>query len=158
MVKFYLCQDFQSKKDMKRTKMLSGCRAAAMLSILAGSLAMYSCGNKTVVFSERLLLDAEQGDADAQYNLGKCYYEGAGTTQNSDNAVIWWRKAAEQGHAQAQKNLGDCYYYGEAIEKDSVQAVYWLQKAAEQKLAAFKRVTAKLGDITQELSRIASED
>lgn len=36
----------------------------------------------------------------------------------------------------------------------------WRDRAirAEQKLAAFKRVTAKLGDITQELSRIASEE
>lgn len=36
----------------------------------------------------------------------------------------------------------------------------WRDRAirAEQKLASFKRVTAKLGDITKELSRIASED
>ena len=52
---------------------------------------------------------AEQGFAEAQYNLGVCYYHGLGVEPDYSEAVKWWRQAAEQGHAEAQNNLGDCY-------------------------------------------------
>lgn len=48
---------------------------------------------------------AEQGDAEAQYNLGLCYYNGEGVQQDYTQAVHWWRKAAEQGNARAQEAL-----------------------------------------------------
>ena len=40
---------------------------------------------------------AEQGDAQAQNNLGLCYDNGDGVAKDSQQAVYWWRKAAEQG-------------------------------------------------------------
>ena len=40
---------------------------------------------------------AEQGIADAQYNLGVMYYNGWGVPQDYSAAVSWYRKAAEQG-------------------------------------------------------------
>ena len=49
---------------------------------------------------------AEQGDADAQYNLGIMYDEGQGVQQDYKVAVKWYRLAAEQGEANAQYNLG----------------------------------------------------
>jgi TPR repeat protein len=49
---------------------------------------------------------AEQGDADAQYNLGLMYDNGEGVEQDKFEAVKWYKKAAEQGHAEAQNNLG----------------------------------------------------
>lgn len=52
---------------------------------------------------------AEQGYADAQYNLGVCYKNGTGTQKDEAEAVKWYRLAAEQGHADAQYNLGWCY-------------------------------------------------
>ena len=52
---------------------------------------------------------AEQGLATAQCNLGWCYDNGRGVTQNYAEAAKWYRKAAEQGYAHAQFNLG--YYY-----------------------------------------------
>ena len=48
---------------------------------------------------------AEQGVADAQYNLGVMYYNGQGVKQDYIKAVEWYQKAAEQGHAEAQFNL-----------------------------------------------------
>jgi len=36
------------------------------------------------------------GDAEAQYLLGKRYYDGDGVTQDYDQAVSWYRKAAER--------------------------------------------------------------
>ncbi|MBP1573101.1 MAG: sel1 repeat family protein, partial [Oscillospiraceae bacterium] len=49
---------------------------------------------------------AEQGDMEAQYNLGHMYYDGEGTEMNYEKALYWWEKAAEQGDADAQFNLG----------------------------------------------------
>ena len=40
---------------------------------------------------------AEQGDAEAQYQLHWCYLNGKGVPQNDVEAIIWLRKAAEQG-------------------------------------------------------------
>ena len=78
---------------------------------------------------------AEQGLADAQFNLGICYYKGEGVAKDFVQAVSWWRKAAEQGHTDAQFKLGNIYRTGEGVAKDFVQAVSWYRKAAEQGLA-----------------------
>src|SRR6185312_363888 len=75
---------------------------------------------------------AEQGDAQAQYNLGQCYRLGTGVEKDEQKAVEWYQKAAEQGDAQAQYNLGQCYRRGTGVEKDEQKAVKWYQKAAEQ--------------------------
>ncbi|WP_221898635.1 tetratricopeptide repeat protein [Bathymodiolus japonicus methanotrophic gill symbiont] len=45
---------------------------------------------------------AEQGNAGAQYYLGKMYRNGQGGVWDDKEAVKWFRKAAEQGHAGAQ--------------------------------------------------------
>ena len=55
---------------------------------------------------------AEQGLADAQYNLGVMYDEGEGVAQDDAEAVRWYRLAAEQGDAGAQNNLGVMYDEG----------------------------------------------
>ena len=75
---------------------------------------------------------AEQGDADAQYNLGFCYEHGQGVTKNRSEAMKWYRKAAEQGHAYAQSRLGFCYKYGRGVTQNYTEAVKWWRKAAEQ--------------------------
>ncbi|MCC8100144.1 MAG: cell envelope integrity protein TolA, partial [Clostridiales bacterium] len=45
---------------------------------------------------------ARLGDADAQYNLGVCYNNGIGVTEDKAKAADWWEQAARQGHAVAQ--------------------------------------------------------
>ena len=57
-------------------------------------------------------LAAEQGDADAQGNLGVMFERGYGVPQDYKEAVNWYRLAAEQGYAIAQSNLANRYYYG----------------------------------------------
>ena len=42
---------------------------------------------------------AEQGHADAQFQLGNAYYLGQGVPQNYEEAAKWLRLAAEQGTA-----------------------------------------------------------
>ena len=78
---------------------------------------------------------AEQGNAEAQFNLGLCYKRGEGVTKDYAKAVFWYHKAAEQGYAKAQCNLGNSYYNGEGVTKNYAKAVYWYSKAANQGLA-----------------------
>ena len=75
---------------------------------------------------------AEQGDADAQNNLGLCYVHGCGVEQNYSEALKWLRKSAEQEYADAQYNLGVCYESGMGVSQDYSEALKWLRKAAEQ--------------------------
>ncbi|WP_127201837.1 tetratricopeptide repeat protein [Neisseria meningitidis] len=74
---------------------------------------------------------AEQGDADAQNNLGAMYAEGQGVRRDDAEAVRWFRKAADQGLAQAQFNLGAMYYKGHGVRQDLVLAQEWLGKACQ---------------------------
>lgn len=75
---------------------------------------------------------AKQGDAEAQYQLGECYYNGNGVRKDFFAAADWYRKAAEQGHADAQFMFGRCCYHGEGISKDYGVAFEYYRKAAEQ--------------------------
>ena len=82
---------------------------------------------------EEALPLAEQGDATAQFVMGKLYdYGNGGIEINQQSAVRWYRKSAMQGYAGAQFNLGNCYQLGEGVKEDKTQAVYWYSKAADQ--------------------------
>ena len=79
---------------------------------------------------------AENGDAEAECNLGKCHYLGQGTLQNYYVALIWFRKSAEKNWAEAQYYIGRCYYFGQGFKKpDYVQAFSWYERAAEHDYA-----------------------
>ncbi len=75
---------------------------------------------------------AEQGFADAQFNLGLMYANGEGVEQDMTQAVELFKKAAEQGHVDAQNNLGALYFTGEGVERDEKKAIGWFEKAAAQ--------------------------
>jgi len=77
-------------------------------------------------------LRAEQGDANAQYNLGKMYFQGRGVSEDYAVAARWYRKAAEQGEAQAQNNLAFMYSQGKGVPRDYTESARWYRKAAEQ--------------------------
>ena len=47
-------------------------------------------------------LAAEQGNSNAQYNLGTMYRLGRGVTQNAAEAAKWYRIAAESENTNAQ--------------------------------------------------------
>lgn len=46
---------------------------------------------------------AEQGNAEAQYNLGICYDNGYGIEKNIEEAVKWYRKAVSK--AMPKRNI-----------------------------------------------------
>ena len=52
-------------------------------------------------------LTAEQGLADAQNNLGDCYYHGHCVAQSYEEAVKWYRLSAKQGNAEGKKALAE---------------------------------------------------
>ena len=72
---------------------------------------------------------AEQGDAEAQNELGKAYLKGELVERDFNEAYSWFEKSARQGFAPAQFNLASCY---EKINKDWKQATNWYLKAVEQ--------------------------
>ncbi|MEK8016060.1 MAG: SEL1-like repeat protein, partial [Candidatus Parabeggiatoa sp.] len=75
---------------------------------------------------------AEQGDAEAQYRLGK--YE----SENDEQAVDWLQKAAKQKHINAQFHLALAYEKGEGVAENQEQAVYWYRQIAEREMTEFE--------------------
>jgi uncharacterized protein len=79
-----------------------------------------------------LLLDrAEQGDVQAQFDLGTLFYYGKGVAENPEAAFAWFKKAADKGHAAAQYAVGRMYYYGKGVEQNGKEALLWFRKSAE---------------------------
>ena len=75
------------------------------------------CGSAFSQKADDYRSDAEQGLAEAQFNLGLCYYNGDGVLQDYNQAAYWFTKAAEQGDASSQYSLGLCYNTGEGVPK-----------------------------------------
>ena len=100
-------------------------------TILGGGYQSYLKGDYSAAFEEWLPL-AELGDAEAQYNLGVMYDEGAGRERDLGLAAQWYRKAAGQGFVDAQTNLGIMYMNGQGVDRDSDAARHWLEQAASQ--------------------------
>ena len=92
----------------------------------------------------RLRARAEQGDANAQFDLGNAYAKGNGVPKDAVKAVFWFRKAAEHGIPEAQFNMGVAYAHGNGVTRDAAQAVSFFRKAAEQ---GFEHAQYNLGVI-----------
>ena len=76
---------------------------------------------------------AEQGDTDAQLDLGRMYFDERGDMPpDYPRAAAWFKKAAKQGDADAQYQIGYMYYHGLGVPEDQARAAAWLEKAAEQ--------------------------
>jgi hypothetical protein len=60
---------------------------------------------------------ADQGDADAQNNIGWLYDHSEGVAQDYAQAMSWYRKAADQGHAEAQYNIGVLFEEGNGVSR-----------------------------------------
>jgi TPR repeat protein len=69
---------------------------------------------------------AEQGSADAAFNLGQAYRLGRGVPADSALAKRWFEMAANKGHLDAQVSLGLLLF----DNGDRAVAMNWLKKAA----------------------------
>jgi TPR repeat protein len=75
---------------------------------------------------------ADQGNAEAQFNLGSIYSRGEGVSQNLAEGIKWFRKAADQGHTEAISRLAFIYSEGVGVPQDYAEAVKWYRKGADQ--------------------------
>lgn len=102
------------------------------VGIFALAAVFIGCSGSSVI--ERILeerrANAEQGDAEAQYQLGNAYNTGTFVPEDDAVAMKWYRRAADQGHAEAQNMVGMLYFMGDNVPKDHVEAVVWLSVAA----------------------------
>ncbi len=73
---------------------------------------------------------AQNGDTDAQYQLGLLYLEGQSTIQDFEEAAKWFELAAEKNHMQAQYQLGLFYKTGFGVDIDPGKSYMWLNLAA----------------------------
>lgn len=92
---------------------------------------------------------AQQGDAFAQYRLGRLYAQLSGP--RAPESVSWYVKAsdglqrlAEAGNGQAMYVLGVMYAYGRGVARDEEQARLWLKQAVDQQVPAAHLVLARL--------------
>ena len=86
-------------------------------------------------------IEAEQGDAEAEFRLSQMYERGEGVPPNYAEALKWSakaRKTAEEGDAETQFKMGVRYHK----MKDYDKAEKWYEMAAEQGLA---KAQGKLG-------------
>jgi TPR repeat protein len=114
-------------------KYLAASAAAALLLCAGSALAdvkrgvdLWQAGNFAGAVKEWRTL-ADQGDADAQFNLGQAYKLGRGVPADLGSAQSWYEKAAAKGHEQAQVNLGLLLFQ----RGERAKAMPWLRKAAE---------------------------
>lgn len=114
----------------------------ALVLVLAGSVTVtaadfaigmraYEIGDFEAAIRELLPL-AEQGEANAQYQMGLIYHNGDGVSQSYKDAVTWFRRSAEQGHIDAQVALGQMFFDGKGIAQDLTMAYVWLNLAVAQ--------------------------
>jgi uncharacterized protein len=92
---------------------------------------------------------AQQGDAFAQYRLGRFYAQHAGP--QAPESVTWYVKAsdglrrlAEDGDGEAMYVLGVMYAFGRGVAKDREQARLWLEQAVDQQVPEAHMVLARL--------------
>lgn len=80
---------------------------------------------------ETIQRDADEGDAEAQYQLFLEYSLAEGDVPvDGREAAKWCRRAAENGHAQAQFCLGQLYRDTNGVPQNYLEAHKWFNLAA----------------------------
>ena len=110
---------------------------------------------------------AEQGDADAQLNLGMMYYKGQGVAKDYKIAIKWLTRAAEQGNVAGQYLLGVMSELGEGLVQDYVKAYMWYNIAAmggnedisfERDILAKKMTSAQIAQSQEAANRCIKQN
>lgn len=76
-----------------------------------------------------LFASADNGDADAQYEIGMMYLQRK-ISDGEGYDYYWLRKAALQGHSEAQYQIGAMLSKGGSAKRN--KSIFWLKQAAEQ--------------------------
>lgn len=107
---------------------------------------------------------AEQGNADAQFNLGLMYFNGTGVPQDDQLALKWFRLSADQGNAFSQFALGNMYFMGRGVTKNFIVSYAlgnlsaadvpsFFTAPAQMRNAAAAQLSPKQIEVGQELTR-----
>jgi len=105
--------------------------SVALAADLEAGLAAYMEGDYETSLAECQPL-AEEGNAAAQFCVGRLYANGFGVEMNDDLALQWYGLAAEQGHGEALFNLGLMHANGWGVAMNDEEAARLFQLAAEQ--------------------------
>ncbi|MBT8119999.1 MAG: SEL1-like repeat protein [Gammaproteobacteria bacterium] len=115
------------KTPSKSALFICLCLATAFNNVFASDLDNAVTAMRAGDFAEAYCIMrplAENGDADAQYNIGWMYMNGYGLRVNDSLALEWWQKAAAQGHSDASFSIGMLYSLGDGeVAKDSDAAI-----------------------------------
>jgi TPR repeat protein len=109
-------------------------RESVRAADLEQGLAALGVGNYALAL-RRLGPLAEEGNPEAQEEIGHMYDDGTGVPQDYAEAIRWYRLAAAQGNAQAQNSLGFMYDKGNGVPQDYAEAMRWYRLAAAQGLS-----------------------
>ena len=79
---------------------------------------------------KELLYQANSGDADAAYNIGRCYQMANGVNVNWNTAFVWYKKAAYMGSVEGMKSLARLYARWRIhVPNAKDKALDWCEKA-----------------------------
>jgi TPR repeat protein len=107
---------------------LSSWITAALADDYADGFLAASSGDYKVAYAKWHEL-AEQGDANAQFNLGLMYHSGLQVPFNEKKAVYWYKRAADGGNHLAQEYMAVGYQEGWfGLPHDQAKAHYWYQR------------------------------
>lgn len=81
---------------------------------------------------------AENGDLQAQYDIGYMYKNGDGVKKDLEKGAKWMVLAAERGSAAAQNDYGIMLQFGQGVEQNEELAVEYYRKAVEGNVTAAK--------------------
>jgi uncharacterized protein len=97
--------------------------------IRGGEYTVYDRGNYATSL-KIWLAEAEKGNVEAQYYVGKIYEGGLGTPPDYATAASWYEKAAAKGHSASQFSLGSLYEKGLGVTADKTKAFAFYRSAA----------------------------
>ena len=94
---------------------------------------------------------AASGDVIAQFSLGAVLYYGS---EQTAQAIDWFRKAAAQGYAPAEFQMGQLYEFGFGVVQNDREALDWYRRAAGHGSAAAQRA---IGDCYRKGRGVAAD-
>lgn len=82
-------------------------------------------------FNADLEQKAENGNTQAQFDLGTLYLNAQGPNRDVNKALQWLTYAANNQHSEAQQTLGLLYFHGWHTSESTLSAKYWFEQAAK---------------------------
>jgi TPR repeat protein len=87
---------------------------------------------------------AQQGDPDAELQMGLRYADGSGVIKDEKEAARWFEKAARHNLAEAQYRYGLALLEGRGVVQDYKAAFNWIEQPARR---GHPRAQYKLGEL-----------